>query len=101
MLEALIVEFKIKPEFVEDFALAIQKNAASALEHEAGCRYFDICRDPADASLFFLYELYENEDAIEAHRNSKHYQEFAALSTDWVAGKSVRKMRRIGASTLG
>lgn len=101
MLQALIVEFKVKPEFVDDFARAMRENATSALENEPGCLFFDVCRDPADPSLFFLYELYEDDDAIQAHQHSKHYRKFAELSPDWIASKTIRKMQRTGTSKLG
>jgi quinol monooxygenase YgiN len=37
-----------------------------------GCRQFDVCRDPLDPALFFLYELYDDEAAIQAHLDSPH-----------------------------
>ena len=64
---ALIVEFRIKPAFVEAFELAILENARLSRDTEAGCKQFDVCRDPADAQTFFLYELYDDEAAIQAH----------------------------------
>jgi quinol monooxygenase YgiN len=94
MLEALIVEFYIKPEFIDDFAVAIQKNALASLTQEPGCHHFDVCRDPADPSLFFLYELYKDEAAIQLHMASAHFLAFSQLTNDWVSRKSVRKMQR-------
>lgn len=94
MLEALIVEFFIKPEAIQDFADAIEKNALASLSEEPGCLYFDVCRDPADPSLFFLYELYEDDAAIQRHMASPHFLTFSALTADWVRHKTVRKMQR-------
>jgi quinol monooxygenase YgiN len=99
MLQALIVEFRIKPEFIDDFAAAIKTNALASLTDEPGCLFFDVCRDPADRSLFFLYELYEDEAAIQAHLGSAHFRAFSELTADWVAGKTIRKMDRSVAGT--
>lgn len=91
---ALVVDFHIRPEFVGDFAAAIEDNARASRETEPGCRQFDVCRDPADASLFFLYELYDNEAAIQAHLHSAHFLQMDRHTAGWVQGKRVRKLQR-------
>ena len=71
-MQALVVEFRIKAAHVDEFASAIVENARASRETEPGCRQFDVCRDPADAGVFFLYELYDDEAAIRAHLQSAH-----------------------------
>jgi len=93
-LLALVVEFHIKPEFVADFEAAIAENARLSLEVEPGCRQFDVCRDSNDLSLFFLYELYEGQAAIDAHLQSPHFLSMDSATRDWVASKNVRRLRR-------
>ncbi|MFW7340140.1 putative quinol monooxygenase [Pollutimonas sp. H1-120] len=88
----LLVEFRIRPAFIGEFESAILHNAAMSLENEAGCRRFDVCRDPQDSALFFLYEIYDDQAAIDAHMQSPHYLAFNASSQDWVEQKTVRKM---------
>src|SRR3546814_5763266 len=68
----LLVEFRIRPAFINEFESAILHNAAMSLT-EAGCRRFDVCRDPQDSALFFLYEIYDDQAAIDAHMQSPHY----------------------------
>jgi len=91
---ALVVEFRIKPEFVAEFEVAIAENARLSLEVEPGCRQFDVCRDPNDQSLFFLYELYEDLAAIDAHLRSPHFVSMDGATRDWVASKTVRRLTR-------
>ena len=93
-MQALVVEFRIKPEFVRDFEAAIDKNARLSRETEPGCRQFDVCRDPADPSLFFLYELYDDAAAIQAHLASAHFRDLDETSAAWVAAKTVRRLTR-------
>ena len=93
-MQALVVEFQIRPEFVGDFAAAIEDNARASRETEPGCRQFDVCRDPADASLFFLYELYDDESAIQAHLKSAHFLQMDQRTAGWVHSKVVRKLQR-------
>ena len=91
---ALVVEFRIRPESIDDFAVAIAENARLSRETEPGCRQFDVCRDPGDASLFFLYELYDDEAAIQAHLKSAHFLQMDAATATWVQSKVVRKLQR-------
>lgn len=93
-MQALIVEFHIKPEFIGDFADAIADNARASRETEPGCRQFDVCRDPADASLFFLYELYDDEMAMQAHLQSEHFLQMNQRTASWVHSKRVRNLQR-------
>jgi quinol monooxygenase YgiN len=93
-MQALVVEFRIKPEHAEAFATAIIDNARASLATETGCRQFDVCRDPADATLFFLYELYDDEAAIQAHLQSAHFLRMDRLSTGWIDRKTVRRLHR-------
>ena len=88
-MQALVVEFRIKPAHVEAFALAIVDNARASRDTESGCRQFDVCRDPADAGVFFLYELYDDEAAVQAHLQSAHFMQFARETADWVERKTV------------
>jgi quinol monooxygenase YgiN len=93
-MQVLIVEFRIKPAHVDDFARAIEENARASRDSEPGCRQFDICRDPADAQIFFLYELYDDEAAVQAHLQAAHFLHMNAASAGWVETKTVRRYRR-------
>lgn len=92
MSAVLVVEFQIKTPHIEAFDRAIRKNARQSLDQEPGCRLFDVCRDPADESIFFLYEIYDDQTAIGAHLQSGHFLEMNALTADWVAAKTVRQL---------
>ena len=92
---ALVVEFRIKPAHIAAFEQAIVENARASRETEPGCRQFDVCRDPADPSLFFLYELYDDEAAIQAHLNAPHYLQMNQATADWVDLKTVRRYVRV------
>lgn len=92
---ALVVEFRIKPEHIDAFARAIDDNARASRELEPGCHQFDVCRDPAEPALFFLYELYDDAAAIDAHLKSAHFLAMNAATASWVASKSVKTYTRV------
>lgn len=42
---------------------------------EPGCRMYLVHRSPTDPRLFFLYEQYDGQAALDAHRASPHFIE--------------------------
>jgi autoinducer 2-degrading protein len=90
----IVVDFTIKPEHVAAFRTAIVENARLSRESEPGCRQFDVCVDPEDATRIFLYELYDDEAAFQAHLRTAHFLEFDRASAPWVAAKSARALAR-------
>ncbi len=94
-MQALVVEFHIHPAWVEAFAAAIAQNAQASRETEPGCRQFDVCRDPANPGLFFLYELYDDEAAVQHHLQSAHFLQMNALTANWVQDKKVWRYVRV------
>jgi autoinducer 2-degrading protein len=53
----------------------IQKMTAAVRQHEPGNLLFLPHYDPADATSLLFYEQYADQQALEAHRDSAHYQE--------------------------
>ena len=94
-MQALVVEFRIKPAYIDAFEAAIVENARASRDTEPGCRQFDVCRDPADPALFFLYELYDDDAAIQAHLQSAHFLQMNAATGAWVEAKTVRRLKRV------
>ena len=94
-MEVLVVEFIIKPAFVAAFEAAIVENARASRNTEPGCRQFDICRDAANPALFFLYELYDDEAAVQAHLQSAHFLHMNAAAASWVENKKIWRYQRV------
>lgn len=93
-MQALAVTARIKPAHVAAFETAINENARASRDTEPGCRQFDVCRDPLDPQLFFLYELYVDEAAIQAHVASAHYRNMSERTASWVDEKVVLRYTR-------
>lgn len=69
------VLYEIKSESVDGYRAAILKNAAASLRDEPECHRFDVSFSP-DGRRAFLYELYTDEAAFAAHRETPHFAEF-------------------------
>jgi quinol monooxygenase YgiN len=62
----------------EDEAERLFRVLSEHTRREPGCRMYLVHRSPIDARRFFLYEQYDNQDALDAHRSSSHFAEYAA-----------------------
>ncbi len=87
---AVTVTFTIKPGQMEAFLHSMRANAAASLANEEGCHQFDICCDPSVPDQVFLYELYSDRAAFDAHCKTAHFEAFNAVSENMVASKSVQ-----------
>jgi autoinducer 2-degrading protein len=86
----VIVDFIVKPDFVDAFRAEMLANARASREREPGCRRFDVAFSEKDSSVVFLYELYDDAAAFAAHQQERHFKEFDARTAPWVASKAAR-----------
>ena len=83
-MHALIVPIRVKPGMREKFlAAALDDSKCSLLE--PGCLRFDVLQDGSDPDRFFFYEVYRDEQAIEAHRATAHYARWRAAAAEVLA----------------
>ncbi len=87
------VLFEIKPEHTEAFGAAVLAQARNSLDREPDCHRFDICVDPENDARVFLYEIYSDEAAFQAHLKSDHFIDFDGRVKDWVISKTVNAWR--------
>lgn len=76
----------VKPEQLDAFKSAIITNAAASRQ-EPGCLRFDILEEQDDPHTFVLVEIYQDESALEAHRQTDHFRQWRAVSGDFYASK--------------
>ena len=65
----LVVNIRIKPDSVDKFMQGLKANAREARK-EPGCRQFEVLVDPKDSTKIMLFEVYDDEKAFEAFRDS-------------------------------
>lgn len=66
------VDVAVMPELVEQFHAATAVNAAASRE-EPGVLRFDVLADRADPTHVVLVEVYRDEAAAAAHKETAHY----------------------------
>jgi (4S)-4-hydroxy-5-phosphonooxypentane-2,3-dione isomerase len=85
------VDLVIVPSEMPKYLEAIKENAANAVK-EPGCREFNVTVLASNPNHVFLYEVYDNEAALEAHRQTEHFKKYMATTKNMVADRSVRAM---------
>jgi quinol monooxygenase YgiN len=88
----LLVTVRVKPEHLAEFLAAARHNAEHAVADEPGCLRFDIVQDREDTHLFRFYEVYKDDAALAAHRQTPHFKMYIESSAPWMAVPAERWM---------
>ena len=92
---AVTVEFTLDPAQRDAFMPLMLENATRSREDEPGCRQFDVCTDATRPDRVFLYELYDDAAAFDAHLAAPHFRAFAAATATMVAGRVLERWERV------
>ena len=92
------VTFEIKPGHEAEFLARVTRQAEDSLAREPDCLQFDVCRSEARADSVFLYEIYRDEAAFQAHLESDHFKDFNRTVEAWVADKRLETWLRVAPS---
>ncbi|MEL6681048.1 MAG: putative quinol monooxygenase [Pseudomonadota bacterium] len=87
---AVCVNFVLKSGMSKDFMPLMLENARVSKQQETGCHQFDVVIDSCDPNTVFLYELYADRAAFDAHLASKHFKVFDKAIRDLIADKIVQ-----------
>ena len=91
----ITVEFTVDIVQWERFLSLMLENARRSRNEEPGCVQFDVCVDPQREGVVFLYELYVDRPAFDAHLASPHYQQFSRDTTGMIRHREVRAWGRV------
>jgi quinol monooxygenase YgiN len=85
----ITVEFDIVPAQFDTFMRLVAENAEASRRDEPGCRRFDVCRPHDSENCVFLYEIYDDEAAFQAHLQTAHFKSFAVATTDMITARKI------------
>lgn len=71
-MNVTLVEINIRPERVDDFLDVFRANHEGSIKEPGNLR-FDVLQDPEIPTKFFIYEAYQNDEAVLAHKKTPHY----------------------------
>ena len=78
------VDIAVIPEHLDAFLLATEQNAAASRD-EVGIARFDVLTDRTDPHHIVLVEVYRDETAAAAHKETAHYARWRDAVADMMA----------------
>ena len=78
----ILAPIQIKPGCTDQFIEAIIADSTGSVNNEPGCRRFDVIRDAGDENRVWLYEVYNDEAAFQAHLETPHFIKFRDATAD-------------------
>ncbi len=79
----IVAPIQIKDGFKDQYIAGMVENARGAVNDEPGCLRFDVVQDADDDNRIWLYEVYTDESAFQAHTQAPHFIKFREASADW------------------
>jgi (4S)-4-hydroxy-5-phosphonooxypentane-2,3-dione isomerase len=79
-----LVHIWVKEEYLPQFIEITRYNHENTLMEPGNIR-FDVLVDARDKCKFVLYEVFESEEAIAAHKETEHYNRWRETVTDWMS----------------
>jgi (4S)-4-hydroxy-5-phosphonooxypentane-2,3-dione isomerase len=89
MSYVVMVDFRLHAGSLAAFRPLMDLNARLSVRDEPGCRRFDVVEPSGGTDRIFLYEIYDDRAAFDAHLKTKHFLDFDAESAALVASKVV------------
>ena len=82
----LAVVWVAKASHEDDVANVFRKLEAES-RREPGCLMYIVHRHKDEPARFFIYEQYRDDAALQAHRDSPHFQEYAVKGLAGIADR--------------
>ena len=92
----LMVGIRVPAQHRAEVLDVLTEDARTSVRDEPGCFRFDLLRDPEKATRFYLYEVYRDKAAFEAHLETPHFGKWKASVESMFDGE----MQRIDMATV-
>lgn len=79
----IIAPIQIKDGHKDEFIEAMLDDARGSVQNEPGCLRFDVIQDAGDPNRIWLYEVYTDEAAFQAHTEAPHFIKWRDTVKDW------------------
>ena len=88
---SIFVTINVKEEHLDEFTQASFGDAQGSVRDEPGCFRFDINQDADVPARFYLYEVYRDEEAFQAHLEAPHFKKWISIVKPMFDGE-IRKV---------
>jgi autoinducer 2-degrading protein len=83
---ANLIKVRIKPEKRQRFLEAIEVDALGSERDEPGCLRFHVLQSDEDENVYYFYEVYKDDAALESHRQMPHYAVWRSAAAEALDG---------------
>jgi autoinducer 2-degrading protein len=94
------VDIDVAAAQIDNYLSALKENGAASV-HEPGCRAFNIAVSQKNTNHVFVFEVYENAAAFDAHLQTDHFKKYAAATKDMVAKRDPHPLSLVAAYAKG
>lgn len=84
---ALLVELRVNPGQKEVFLARAREHRDNVLTNEPGCRRFDLLTPQDAGEAVYLYEVYADQDALDAHFETPYMKRYLEDTAPMLAGR--------------
>ncbi len=91
---SIVARIKVKPEFIDLVKAEMLKMVAETVK-ESGCMNYNPHQDNADGSVFFFYENWSGEEALQNHLKSEHVQAYIQATKGKLAEFAMNKLTKL------
>src|SRR5262245_61351730 len=72
-MQAIWVTIRVKPSERDRFLHAIEVDALASERDEPGCLRFNVLQDAQHENVYYCYEVFTDEEAMDVHRAAPHF----------------------------
>ena len=87
-MRTITVQATLRQDHLERFVTASVANARASAATEPGCHRFDVFRDDTDPTRVGFNEIYDDDDAVDAHGGTAHFEAWFS-ATDGMLDQTV------------
>ena len=84
---ALVVELEVNPGQKEAFLARARRHRDAVLKNEPGCRCFDLLTPQDGGEVVFLYEVYADQEALDAHFETPYMKQYLEDTAPMLASR--------------
>lgn len=87
----ITADFEIVAADFDKYVALAKENAAASIK-DTGCHEFNIAVSPKNPNHVYIFEIWENAAAVDAHRATDHLKAYLSATKDMVAKRDITPM---------
>jgi quinol monooxygenase YgiN len=94
------VEYDVVPGQIDNFLAALKENAVASVK-EPGCRELNIAVSQKDPNHVFIFEVYNDAAAADAHTTTDHFKKYKAATAGLTTKREAKSYSSVAMNMKG